>query len=78
MKRNIIIYGTKKCHWTDKIIHFLDDKGINKFKFLDVLKDMKSREEMVMKTGQYSTPVIEINSKLIIGYDREEIEKTLA
>ncbi len=44
---------------------------------INVAGDPKAREEMVNKTGQTGVPVIEIDGKIIIGYDVKSIEKAL-
>ena len=44
---------------------------------LDVIEDNKARQEMISKTGQVGVPVIDIDGKIIVGFDQEEIEKLL-
>jgi len=44
----------------------------------DVSRDEKSREEMVNKSKQMGVPVIEIDGKIIIGFDRSEIDQALS
>lgn len=41
------------------------------------VEDTKAAEEMIAKSGQMAVPVIEINEKIIIGFDREAIKKAL-
>jgi glutaredoxin 3 len=77
MVSNIVLYGSKSCPWTERIKHILEEKDIPKFKFIDVIKDLKARSEMIINTKQYSIPVVEINGKFIIGYDHKELEKAL-
>ena len=43
----------------------------------DVMQDVKSRDEMIAKTGQLGVPVIEIDGKIIIGFDRSKINEYL-
>jgi len=43
----------------------------------DVSVDEKAREEMVAKSGQLGVPVIEIDGKIIIGFDEEKLSKLL-
>ena len=75
--KKIILYGTKECHWTEKAKDLLEDKGINKFKFVDVFEDFSAREEIVSKTGFYASPVIEIGDAVIVGFDSAAMEKEL-
>ena len=48
-----------------------------KHKVIDVGRDMKAAHEMIEKSGQQGVPVIDIDGKIIIGYDEPELRKTL-
>ena len=71
------VYSTKTCSWCHKVKDFLNDKGI-KFEDIDVGANPKAANEMVEKSGQMGVPVTEINGKVIVGFDKEAIEKALA
>ena len=70
------IYSTPVCHWCTKAKEFFKEHKI-KFKEIDVSKDHKAAQEMIKKSGQMGVPVIEIGSKIIIGFDEEEVRETL-
>ncbi len=71
------VYSTKTCPWCHKLKDYLNEKKI-KFEDIDVGEDKKAAEEMVKKSGQMGVPVSDINGKIIVGFDKEEIEKALA
>ena len=71
------VYSTTTCPWCHKVKDFLKEKGV-KFEDINVGIDQKAAEEMVEKSGQMGVPVTEIDGKIIVGYDREAIEKALA
>ena len=71
------VYSTKTCPWCHKLKDYLNEKKI-KFEDIDVGEDKKAAEEMVKKSGQMGVPVTDINGKIIVGFDKEEIEKALA
>jgi len=56
---------------------YLKSKNV-KFKEINVGKDPKAAREMIEKTGQMGVPVIEINGKIIIGFNRMAIDKALS
>jgi glutaredoxin len=56
---------------------FLKEKGVD-FEDIDVLVDSKAAEEMIQKSGQMGVPQIEINEKIIVGFDKEAIESELS
>jgi glutaredoxin 3 len=55
---------------------FLKEHNIE-FQDINVAEDEKGRNEMVAKSGQLGVPVIEINDKIIIGFNQEAIKKAL-
>ena len=73
---NITLYRTQICHWCHKTKEFFKKHNI-KFKSIDVGKDPKAAKEMIEKSGQYGVPVIDIDGKIIIGYDEARLKKIL-
>ena len=55
---------------------WLQQRGIS-FTEYNVAADMRRAEEMVRKSGQMSVPVIDIDGKIIVGFNKPEIEKYL-
>lgn len=43
----------------------------------DVMLDESARAEMIQKTGQLGVPVIDIDGKIIIGFDKGTIKEIL-
>ena len=43
----------------------------------NVASDQRKAEEMVRKSGQMGVPVIDVNGKIIVGFNKPEIEKAL-
>lgn len=48
-----------------------------KFEDIDVSKDEKVRDEMIEKSGQMGTPVVDIDGEFVVGFDKEKITKLL-
>ncbi len=55
---------------------FFKDHSIT-YEEKDVSVDDKAREEMVEKSGQLGAPVIDIDGKIIVGFDKEILLKLL-
>jgi len=55
---------------------YLNEQGIE-YKNYDVANDEAARKEMDEKSGQKGVPVIDIDGKIIIGFNKPEIEKAL-
>ena len=54
----------------------MQEKG-EAFESIDVSNDEKAQHEMIEKSGQMGVPVIDINGKIVVGFDIEEIDKAL-
>lgn len=70
------LFITPACPYCYTLKVFLKEKGID-FQELDVSQDEKAKEELIKKSGQMGVPVIEINDQIVIGFDKEKIEKLL-
>jgi glutaredoxin len=55
---------------------YFKSKGLEWTEY-DVMQDVAKREEMVKKSGQLGVPVIDIDGKLIIGFDKPKINELL-
>ena len=76
MVNKIIVYGTSHCSWCHKTREFLQENKI-KFTDINVEEDQKARKDMIKKSGQLGVPVIDINDKIIVGFDETAIKKAL-
>lgn len=55
---------------------YFKSKGIV-YEDYDVFADEARRNEMVSKSGQLGVPVIDIDGKIIIGFDKPKINQYL-
>ena len=76
MEKKVKVYSTPACPWCHKAKDFLKEKNVE-FTDFNIAEDEKARDEVVEKSGQMGVPVIEINGKIIVGFDKEAIEKEL-
>jgi len=70
------IYTTPVCPFCNLAKQYLKEKGIE-FEEIDVSKDEKAAQEMIKKSGQMGVPVIEIDEKIVVGFDKEKIDQLL-
>ncbi len=54
----------------------MKEKGVE-FEEIDVSVDREAAQEMINKSGQMGVPQMEINGKMIVGFDQEAIEEEL-
>ena len=72
----IKVYSTPTCPWCHKVKAFLKEKGVE-FEEIDVAADQEAAKNMVEKSGQMGVPQIEINGKMIVGFDQKALEVEL-
>ncbi|MFH0956963.1 MAG: glutaredoxin domain-containing protein [Candidatus Aenigmatarchaeota archaeon] len=72
----ITVYSTPTCPYCHMLKDFLREKGV-KFRDVNVAADQKAAKEMIEKSGQMGVPQTQINGRVIVGFDREAIEKEL-
>lgn len=75
-KKKVKVYSTPTCPYCKMAKEFLKEKGVE-FEDIDVSANQEAAKEMVEKSGHMGVPQIEINGKIIIGFDREALEKEL-
>jgi glutaredoxin 3 len=68
------IYSTPTCYYCNIAKKYFKEKGI-KFVDYNVSGDRRKAMEMVHKTGQQGVPVIDINGKIIVGFDKKKIDQ---
>jgi glutaredoxin-like YruB-family protein len=73
----IIIYTTKACPYCGMAKSYLKDKGL-KFVEYDVGTDKAKWQEMVQKSGQTAVPVMEVNGRVLVGFNSKLIDAALA
>jgi len=77
MAKKVTVYSTPTCPYCVRVKQYLKDNNIG-FEDIDVSTNSAKAEEMVNKSGQMGVPVLDIEGKIIVGFDKEAIEKTLS
>ena len=72
----ILIYSTPTCPYCVMVKQYLKDKNIS-FEDYDVSTNEGKAMEMIKKSGQQGVPVLDIDGKIIIGFNRAEIDAAL-
>ena len=72
----IKIFSTPTCAYCETLKEYLKSHNFN-FEDKDVSRDSASLDEMIKKSDQMGVPVVEIDGEIIIGFDKEKINKLL-
>ena len=76
MNSKVIIYSTPTCPYCKQAKEYLLQKGIE-YTDIDISADEASQKEMMEKSGVMSVPVIDIEGTIVIGFDKEKINRAL-
>lgn len=72
----VTIYTTPTCSYCTVAKNYFREQGVS-FSEYNVAQDARKADEMVKKSGQMGVPVLDINGKIIVGFDKSEIERAL-
>lgn len=73
---SITLYSTPSCTYCRKAKDYFRENNVP-FSEYDVSRDQRRADEMVRKSGQMGVPVIDINGRIIVGFNQPEIDKAL-
>lgn len=72
----VTLYTTPYCAYCKMAKEYFKSKSIE-YTEHDVMSDVPMREEMIKKSGQLGVPVIDIDGKIIVGFDKPKINEYL-
>jgi glutaredoxin 3 len=73
---SVTLYSTPSCAYCRLAKDYFRQNGIS-FTEYNVASDQRKADEMVRKSGQMGVPVIDINGRIIIGFNKPEIDRAL-
>ena len=72
----VIVFSTPTCSFCNAAKRYFREKNI-RFTDVDVSRDERAARDMQRRTGQMGVPVILINNKPIVGFDKPRIMQML-
>lgn len=70
------IYTTPTCVYCKMTKEFFKEHNVA-YSEANVATDAKAREEMVEKSGQLGVPVVDVDGKIIVGFNKEKLSELL-
>ncbi len=74
--KNVTIYSTPTCHFCQLAKEYMKTHDIA-YTEHDVASDLEKRKEMIDKSGQMGVPVIDVEGKIIVGFDENEFAEAV-
>lgn len=76
MAKSVKVYSTPRCPYCVMAKDFLRQNNIA-FEDIDVSQNEQAAQEMINKSGQMGVPQLDIDGKIIVGFDKSAIKQTL-
>ncbi len=70
------LYSTPTCGYCNQLKQYFREQGVP-FTEYNVASDLRKADEMVKKSGQMGVPVVDIHGKIIVGFNKAEIDRAL-
>lgn len=75
-RHRVLVFTTPTCPWCTRAKTYLKQRGVP-FKEIDVSRDAAAARDLVRRTGQMGVPVVEIDGRPVVGFDRSRIDRML-
>jgi len=75
-QKRVIVFSTPTCTYCNQAKRYLRERGV-RFRDVDVSKDAQAARDLVRRSGQQGVPVLDIGGRIIVGFNRPEIDKLL-
>lgn len=72
----VTMYSTPQCTFCKQLKRWFKQHRVA-FREYDVSKDLRRADEMLKKSGQTGVPVVDVNGTVIVGFDRDKLERAL-
>lgn len=76
MAKKITIYSTQTCPACTELKEFLQSKSVG-FEVVDVGTSAEGLKKMKEMSGQIGVPVIDVDGKIFVGFNKKELSKEL-
>lgn len=75
-KHRVLVFTTPTCSWCTRVKSYLRSRSVP-FREVDITREPGAARDLVRRTGQTGVPVVEIDGKPIVGFDKPKIDKAL-
>ncbi len=72
----VVLYSTPTCPHCRSAKRFLTERHIP-FREVDVARSAQAAQELQRRSGQTGVPVIDVNGKVIVGFDQQRLVQAL-
>jgi len=75
-KPKVVLFTSPSCSWCRTAKEYLRKNNVY-FRSVDVSKDPQAARDMVRRTGQQGVPVILVNNRPVVGFNKSLLDRLL-
>ncbi len=72
----VIVFSTPTCSYCNMAKQYFRRNKV-RFRDVDISKDPAAARDVMRRSGQMGVPVIDIGGKIIVGFDKSQINQLL-
>ena len=73
---SVTVYTSPGCAPCGQVKKYLRDNSIS-FRAIDISRDERAAREIVRRSGQQAVPQIDINGRIVVGFDKSKLSAIL-
>jgi glutaredoxin 3 len=75
-RHRVLVFTTPTCSWCTRVKSYLAQRRVP-FREIDVSRDPAAARDLVRRSGQMGVPVVEIDGRPVVGFDKPRIDQLL-
>ncbi|MFP3949979.1 MAG: glutaredoxin family protein [Candidatus Micrarchaeia archaeon] len=76
-QKKVVVYTSPSCPYCNMVKQYLNSRDV-KFEEVDVSLSPEKAQEMLGKSGRMGVPQLDINGRIIVGFNQAAIAEALA
>ncbi len=76
-QKKVIVYTSPSCPYCNMVKQYLNSRNVD-FEELDVSLSREKAQEMLGKSGRMGVPQVDINGRVVVGFNQAAIDEALA
>jgi len=74
--KKVVVFTTPTCPWCTRVKRYLTEQHV-RYREVDVARDQAAAKDLVRRTGQMGVPVVMIDGRTVVGFDKPQIDRLL-
>ncbi|MHB1008416.1 MAG: glutaredoxin family protein [Propionibacteriaceae bacterium] len=75
-RKKVVVFTTPTCPWCTRVKRYLTEQHVT-FREVNVARDQAAARDLVRRTGQMGVPVVMIDGRTVVGFDKPQIDRLL-